>query len=50
MATFTAIQCKKQSASSMRGVIDYVKQEKKTRWGDAWLVTGSNCVPQSAFL
>ena len=50
MATFTAIRCKKQSASSMRGVIDYVKQEKKTRWGNAWLVTGSNCVPQSAFI
>ena len=50
MATFTAIQCKKQSASSMRGVIDYVKQEKKTHWGDALLVTGSNCVPQSAFI
>lgn len=50
MATFTAIQCMKQSASSMRGVIDYVKQEKKTRWGDAWLVTGSDCVPQSAFI
>ena len=40
MATFTAIQCKKQSASSMRGVIDYVEQEKKTRWGDAHLVVG----------
>ena len=50
MATFTAIRCKKQSASSMRGVIDYVKQEKKTRRGNAWLVTGSNCVPQSAFI
>ncbi len=50
MATFTAIQCKKQSASSMRGVLDYVEQEKKTRLGDAWLVTGSNCVPQSAFI
>ena len=50
MATFTAIRCKKQSTSSMRGVIDYVEQEKKTRWGDAWLVSGSNCVPQSAFI
>ena len=48
MATFTAIQCKKQTASSMRGVIDYVEQEKKTRWGNARLVTGHNCVPQSA--
>ena len=34
----------------MRGVIDYVEQEEKTRWGDAWLVTGSDCVPQSAFI
>ena len=50
MATFTAIQCKKQSASSMRGILDYVEQEKKTRLGDAWLVTGSTCVPQSAFI
>ena len=32
MATFTAIRCKKQSASSMRGVIDYVEQEKKRAW------------------
>ena len=48
MATFTTIQFKKQSAGTMRGVIDYVEQEKKTRWGDAWLVTGSDCVPQSA--
>ena len=50
MATFTAVQCKNQSASSMRGVIDYVEQEEKTCWGDAWLVTGSDCVPQSAFI
>ncbi len=35
MATFTAIQCKKQSVSSMRGVIDYVEQKEKTCWGDA---------------
>ena len=42
MATFTAIQCKKQSASSMRGVIDYVEQERKTRWDGAQLVTGHN--------
>ena len=50
MATFTAIRCKKQSTSSMRSVIDYIKQEEKTRWGGAWLVTGSSCVPQSAFI
>jgi len=46
MATFTAIRCKKQSVSSMRGVIDYVEQEKKTRLGRR-LVTGSNCVVEA---
>lgn len=50
MATFTAIQNKKQSAGAMRGVLDYVEKEEKTRWGDTWLVTGNNCVPQSAFI
>ena len=48
MATFTAIRSKKQSASVLRSVIEYVEQEKKTRWGDARLVVGHNCVPQSA--
>lgn len=50
MATFTAIQCKKQSASSMRGVIDYEEQEKKrtgaTRgWSPA--ATASHSPPSS---
>ena len=49
MATFTAINCKHQSGGAMRGTLDYVSQEKKTRWGDAKLVTGHNCVPQSAY-
>ena len=49
MATFTAINCKHQSGGAMRGTLDYVSQEKKTRWGDATLVTGHNCVPQSAY-
>ncbi|MDE6591141.1 MAG: relaxase/mobilization nuclease domain-containing protein, partial [Oscillospiraceae bacterium] len=48
MATFTAIRNKTQNARALRGVIEYVEQEKKTRWGDARLVTGHNCVPQSA--
>ena len=48
MATFTAIRNKKQSASVLRSVIEYVEQDKKTRWGDACLVTGHNCLPQSA--
>ena len=48
MAIFTAIRNKKQSAGVLRSVIEYVEQEKKTRWGDARLVIGHNCVPQSA--
>ncbi len=48
MATFTAIRSRTQSAKALRNVVDYVEQEKKTRWGDARLVTGHNCVPQSA--
>ena len=50
MATFTAIQNKKQAPSVMLDVLNYVAQEKKTRWGDARLVTGHNCVPQSSFI
>lgn len=49
MATFTAIRNKRQTAGALHGVLDYVEQEKKTRWGNARLVTGHNCVPQSAF-
>lgn len=49
MATFTAINCKRQSSGAMRGTLDYVMQQKKTRWYDATLVTGHNCVPQSAY-
>ena len=48
MATFTAIRNKTQNTKALRNAIDYVEQEKKTRWGDARLVTGHNCVPQSA--
>ena len=50
MATFTAIRNKKQAPSAMLNVLNYVAQEKKTRWGDARLVTGHNCVPQSSFI
>ena len=49
MATFTAINCKCQSGNAMRGTLDYVSQKKKTLWGDAQLVVGHNCVPQSAY-
>lgn len=48
MATFTAIRNKKQTAGSLKGVLYYVMQEKKTKWHNGWFVTGHNCVPQSA--
>lgn len=32
MATFTAINCKRQTSGAMCGTLDYVPQKKKTRW------------------
>ena len=49
MATFTAINCRHQTSGAMRRTLDYVAQNKKTLWEDAKLVTGHNCVPQSAY-
>lgn len=49
MATFTAIRNKTQSGSSLHRVLDYVSQRKKAAWKDHRLVTGHNCVAQSAF-
>lgn len=48
MATFTAIKNKTQSGGAMRGVLDYISQKEKTMLGDRQLVTGWNCVTQSA--
>ena len=50
MATFTAIQNKKQTAGALFGVLSYATQDKKTRWEDTRLVSGHNCVPQSSFI
>lgn len=49
MATFTAIKNKTQSGSALGRALDYVKQEKKTLWEERQLVTGWNCVAQSAY-
>ncbi len=49
MAIFTAIKNSKQSRGALLGVLEYVMQEKKTRWRDVWLVTGSDCLPQSSY-
>lgn len=48
MATFTAIQNKTQSSSALGRVLDYVSQRKKTLWDGRKLVSGHNCVAQSA--
>ena len=38
-----------QSRAAMRGVMLYVMQEKKTTWEGGPLVSGINCLPQSAY-
>lgn len=49
MATFTAIKNKTQSSTAMRRALSYVEQEKKTLWEERQLVSGWNCVAQSAY-
>ena len=49
MATFTAIPEKTQSATAMKRVIDYVMQDKKTLYNGINLVSGQNCLPESAY-
>lgn len=49
MAVFSAAKCGKQNAAAMARVIDYVEQEKKTLWEGQCLITGVNCVAQSAY-
>ena len=49
MATFTAIPEKTQTATTMRRVLDYVMQDKVTVHNGIKLVSGQNCVPESAY-
>ena len=49
MATFTAIPEKTQTATAMKRVLDYVKQDKKTLIDGIKLVSGQHCVPESAY-
>ncbi len=49
MVTFTAIPEKIQSATAMKRVIDYVMQDKKILYNGIRLVSGQNCVPESAY-
>lgn len=49
MATFTAIKNTAQSGGALGRALSYVKQEKKTLWEERQLVSGWNCVAQSAY-
>lgn len=49
MPTFTAIPEKTQNATAMKRVLDYVMQDKKTLYNGIKLVSGQNCVPESAY-
>ncbi len=49
MATFTAIQNKAQGGGATKNALDYIKRKDKTQLGDQQLVTGWNCVAQSAY-
>lgn len=49
MATFTAIPEKTQNATAMKRVLDYVMHDKKTLYNSIKLVSGQNCVPESAY-
>ena len=49
MATFTAISNKTQSRTAMRKVLDYVMQDYKTIYNNKKLVSGQNCIPNSAY-
>lgn len=49
MATFTAIRNVKQTVGTLAGILRYITQDEKTQLNDVWLVTGNNCVAQSAY-
>lgn len=49
MATFTAISNKTQNRTAMRKVLDYVMQDYKTVYNGIKLVSGQNCIPNSAY-
>ena len=49
MATFTAISNKTQNKTALRKVLDYVMQDYKTVYNGVKLVSGQNCIPNSAY-
>ena len=49
MATIIAIPEKTQSKTAMKRVLDYVMQDYKIVYSDKKLVSGQNCIPESAY-
>lgn len=49
MATFTAISNKAQNRTAMKRVLEYVMQDYKTVCNGVKLVSGQNCIPNSAY-
>lgn len=49
MATFIAISNKTQNRTSIRKVLEYVMQDYKTVYNGIKLVSGQNCIPNSAY-
>lgn len=49
MATFTALSNKTQNRTAMSKVLDYVMQDYKTIYNGIKLVSGQNCIPNSAY-
>ena len=48
MATFTAVKNRSGSRGALGGVLRYIQQDEKTLWEGQRLVTGWNCIAQSA--
>ena len=48
MATFTAIKNRGGGRGALAGVLWYTQQEEKTLWEGQRLVSGWNCIAQSA--
>ena len=48
MATFTAIKNRGGGRGALGGVLRYTQQEEKTLWEGQRLVSGWNCIAQSA--
>ena len=49
MATVNFIPCKSQCRASLRGTLDYVRQDKKCVTDGRKLITGKDCCAETAY-